>query len=129
MHRWINDQPQLRRTLIAWIRATFLRRNPYTAELAHVDTLEELSMSWNERMAQWAEADREEGLQKGRQEGREDGVRLGSARALLKLLQKRFGPLAAAVQTQVNTAPLAQIEAWFDHVIDAPSLDAVLSHR
>jgi predicted transposase/invertase (TIGR01784 family) len=95
MHRWINDQPQLRRTLIAWIRATFLRRNPYTAELAHVDTLEELSMSWNERMAQWAEADKAEGRQEGRQEGREDGVRLGSARALLKLLQKRFGPLAA----------------------------------
>ena len=49
----------------------------------------------------------------------------GEALALQKQLTKRFGAIPAEVAAQIGTASFAQIEAWFDLAIDAPTLSAV----
>ena len=62
-----------------------------------------------------------EGLQQGRQEGRQEG----GVRSLLRLLERRFGPVPEPVRARVAAADLDTLERWFDRGIDAPTLDAV----
>jgi flagellar biosynthesis/type III secretory pathway protein FliH len=124
-----------------WVRLALSRSDHYTFDLPPVGTLKELSMTLSERLREWSADDvakgLQTGLQKGRQEGRqeglqvglergqEEGARQGAARALLALLNKRFGPPSAALQTRIHAATHLQIEAWFDQALDADSLSQV----
>ena len=71
----------------------------------------------------------EKGMQAGRQEGiqtgRQEGMQVGEALALQKLLTKRFGAIPAETIGKITTASTAQIDAWLDLVLDAPSLDVI----
>ena len=65
------------------------------------------------------------GIQTGRQEGMQMGRHEGEALALQKLLTKRFGVIPAETIGKITTASTAQIDAWLDLVLDAPSLDVI----
>ena len=71
------------------------------------------------------QAGRQEGLQEGLQAGMQTGMQTGEALALQKLLIKRFGTLPTDTINQITTASTAQIDAWLDRVLDAPSLDTI----
>jgi hypothetical protein len=127
---WLGDNHEPKRMFAVWIRAALMRRNDYTLVLPEVQSLKEINMALAERMAQWAEAYKAEGLQKGVQEGlqkglqkgQQEGRQQGEALALQKLLLKRFGAIPPALMGQVAGASLAQIELWFDSAIDASAL-------
>lgn len=51
-------------------------------------------------------------------EGRTDGI----AETLLHLLQRKFGQVPAEAQARVAQASTAELDAWVDKVIDAPTL-------
>ena len=76
---------------------------------------------------------RMEGVAEGEARGRIEGVAegevrgfaKGEAKSLTRLLERRFGPLPAAVKTRVGGANLSQLDAWIDRVLDAKSLDSV----
>lgn len=79
---------------------------------------------------------REEGLARGREEGlvrgREEGLVRSEevARALLlRLLVRRFGPLPERARARIERAKLPQLEAWAEHLLDAPTLPALLRVR
>lgn len=57
------------------------------------------------------------GLEKGRIEG--------EAKVLLRLLERRFGPLPDWVQERVSGATLIQLEGWAERVLDAGCLEEV----
>lgn len=63
----------------------------------------------------------EEGLQKGRQEGRQEG----QAALLAAMLKKRFGPLPPETELRLAHAGDAQLTAWAESLLDAPTLDDV----
>lgn len=65
------------------------------------------------------------GLAEGLAEGRAEGRAEGEAIALVRLLEKRFGVLPAAVRQRVFTADLASIETWFERAIEGPDLESV----
>lgn len=65
--------------------------------------------------------------QQWRQEGRQEGRREGEAAFLLRLLERRFGPLPVEVRDQVAAADPATVEEWGLRVLDAKSLGDVLS--
>ena len=65
------------------------------------------------------------GLEKGLQQGRQEGRQEGEARTLLRLLERRFGPVSESVRERVSAADVDTLDRWFDHGIDAPTLDAV----
>ena len=67
----------------------------------------------------------QQGLQQGMQAGLQQGLQAGEALALQKLLTKRFGVIPAETISKITTASTAQIDAWLDRVLDAPSLDLV----
>jgi Domain of unknown function (DUF4351) len=121
LNLWLNDEAHVRRDVNLWLQLSFSRPDHYTFDLPPAGTLKELSMTLSERIKEWSANDVAKGLQKGRQEGRQEGA----ARALLGILHKRFGDLRVELQAQVNSAPLAQIDAWLDRAIEARSLNQV----
>ena len=70
-------------------------------------------------------------IAEGRVEGEELGIAKGraegEAKSLTRLLERRFGPLAAAVKSRIDGADLNQLDAWIDRVLDAKSLDAMFA--
>ncbi len=68
-----------------------------------------------------SERQRQEDLQTGLQKGWQGG----ESAMLNRLLTRRFGNLPRSVQEQVSQASSAQIEAWFDRAMDAPTIDDV----
>jgi hypothetical protein len=65
--------------------------------------------------------------QQWRQEGRQEGRREGETALLLRLMERRFGVLSAAVRDRVAAADLATVEEWGLRVLDASSIDDVLT--
>ena len=67
------------------------------------------------------------GFEKGEARGLAKGRAEGEAKSLIRLLERRFGPLPAAVRSRVDGADLNQLDAWIDRVLDAKSLDAMFA--
>jgi hypothetical protein len=65
--------------------------------------------------------------QQWRQEGRLEGLQAGEAALLLRLLERRFGVLPSAARDRVAAADLSTLEVWGVRVLDAGTLDEVLS--
>ncbi|MCU0866003.1 MAG: Rpn family recombination-promoting nuclease/putative transposase [Planctomycetes bacterium] len=59
-----------------------------------------------------------QGRIQGRTEGRQEGRNEGQARALLRLLERRFGPLPAAVIERVTNGSAAELDRWTDRCLD-----------
>ena len=68
------------------------------------------------------ELGREEGMELGREEGMARGVVSEARNSLLRLLDRRFGPLAAEVVEQVGAGDLEWCRVTHDRAIDAGSL-------
>lgn len=51
----------------------------------------------------------------------------GRVAALLRLLQKRFGPLPTDVEPRLAAATSEQVDRYLDRVLDAPSLAEALA--
>jgi hypothetical protein len=48
---------------------------------------------------------------------------------LARLLNRRFGVSAIAVDTRLQGATLEQLEAWVDRILDVESVDALFAER
>jgi len=71
------------------------------------------------RVAEWKHHWRQEGEQKGRQEG--------DAKVLLRQLERRFGSVPGPVRDRIASADVADLDQWIMRVLDADSIDDVLS--
>jgi predicted transposase YdaD len=69
----------------------------------------------------------EEGRNEGLREGLREGRREGRRQTLLKLLRGRFGVLPQAVVDRIEAADIAQLDAWVDRLLTAPTLDEAVS--
>ena len=66
----------------------------------------------------WVQEGIEKGLEKGRQEGLEKGKQEGSAAVMLRMLQRRFGPLEADLQGRVRALSFARLERLGEALLD-----------
>ena len=80
---------------------------------------------------QWKAEGRAEGEAKGRAEGKAEGeaegLHKGQALALLRQLDRRFGPLSDTIRDQVGNADPDTIGLWLERVLDAQTIDAVFN--
>ena len=60
------------------------------------------------------------------EQGERKGLLRGRREMLLRLLRTRFGDLPETVTMRVNAADVAQLDAWADRVLSAPTLADVL---
>lgn len=94
---------ELNRAFAAWLRQIIARTKPGQAEVEMGDTLEEAAMTLVERMAQWPEQWRQEGVAQERREG------AAEERALVRRIAAvRFGD---AVGRQVDNM-LTNTDEW-----------------
>ncbi len=86
-----------------------------------------------EKIVSTAQRLREEGLAEGRAEGQAEGLAEGLAEGrvtmLLRLLQRRFGTMPAAVEDRLRAASIDELDHWADRILDAESLEAVFGDR
>jgi predicted transposase/invertase (TIGR01784 family) len=75
-----------------------------------------------EGLAEGLELGREEGLA----EGQEKGLLAGEQAMLIRLLEKRFGPLDKAQRERIQSATSAEIDAWSDRLLEESSIERVL---
>lgn len=64
----------------------------------------------------------QKGRQEGRQQGHQEGQARGKAESLLRLLQRRFGPLPADLTERVTAAGNDELDRWTDRVLDVRTL-------
>ncbi len=62
------------------------------------------------------------GYQAIKELGIAEGKAEGKAEDLTRLLTRRFGPLPAWSTGRISAAPIGQLDAWLDGILDAPSL-------
>ena len=56
-----------------------------------------------------------------------EGEAKGKAEALMRLLERRFGPIPDDLHSQVASADLVALDRWFDRALDASALDVIFS--
>ncbi|MBF0109204.1 MAG: Rpn family recombination-promoting nuclease/putative transposase [Magnetococcales bacterium] len=61
----------------------------------------------------------------GQQEGRQEGLREGEIRSLLRLMERRFGPVPQWVPPTLNQADLETLEQWSGNILEAGSMEEV----
>ena len=122
------DMADLRRHFVEWLR----RRGPSLDPAMHwreINDLQEANTMLEDRIREWKEQYRREGLAAGRLMGREEGIEQGSiqeARAILRRqLTRRFGSVPSAMETRLVSADREQVEHWIDRLYDATTLDDV----
>ena len=113
LNEWLDDNPELKRTFVIWIRAVVLRQSKNTLVLPKVQDLKELKMTLAKSFDAWAQQHEQKGIEKG------------EAMLLQRLLARRFGTLSNDVVAKIAAASSRQLELWGDRVLDAPSLDDV----
>jgi hypothetical protein len=74
---------------------------------------------------QWKAEGMAEGKAEGKAEGMAEGRIEGKAAALMRLLERRFGPVPEAARAEVAAADLDTLDRLFDRALDASTLDAV----
>ncbi|MEA2604308.1 MAG: hypothetical protein QOF89_5300 [Acidobacteriota bacterium] len=146
------EEPELRRAFEGWLAEVILPRlEATTDEIPKRLTLEELEPMLAERIDSWNEQVREEGRQEGRQQGRQEGRQQGrqegwqqgrqegrqqgrqegrqegEVKALLRLLEKRFGPVDQATRERIAAADADLLLEWIDRFTTAESLADVFS--
>lgn len=132
---WLSgdEHQRIRRAFALWLNRRLRHRMP-EANIPETDDLAEVHSMFPdnllaeiERKARAAERKaHRKGLQEGRQEGRQEGLQEGRHEAevtiLLRLLERRFGPLSPEIRQRIVSADPARIGQWFDQAIDAPDL-------
>lgn len=74
-------------------------------------------------LATLLEEKRQESWQKGRQEGRQEG----EAALLLRLLERRFGPLPPAMRQRITAANDETLLMYGERLLDAKNLDEIFA--
>ncbi len=122
---WFRRHPSyedLKRLFTELVRQAMEGLGPPTAipgDLVEMKTmLATLGESWKR---QWLA----EGKAIGYAEGYAEGKVEGKAELLLRLAERRFGPLPDIFRDRIRTADEATIETWADRLMDAPDLNAV----
>lgn len=70
---------------------------------------------------------RREGRQEGRREGRQEGKQEGEMLVLKRILERKFGPLSAALQSRLEQADAETLLLWSERILDARSADEVFT--
>ncbi|MBF0180115.1 MAG: DUF4351 domain-containing protein [Magnetococcales bacterium] len=64
-------------------------------------------------------------MRKGREEGMREGMREGKVEILLRIMQRRFGPIPDDIRQRVTSAQTVELDAWSENIFDADSPQAV----
>jgi hypothetical protein len=79
----------------------------------------------DELMSTFAERFRAEGWSQGMQVGMEKGMQRGEVAILVRLLERKFGPVSEPLRRRLETADEKALLLWSDRILTATSLDDI----
>jgi flagellar biosynthesis/type III secretory pathway protein FliH len=94
-------------------------------EIPQVADLNEVETMLSERVKEWTEQWKAEGFQQGMEKGMRQGAQEGKAVFLIRLLEKKFGPLGLRTLARIKAAEPEQLLAWGERVLGARELGGV----
>lgn len=122
------EHRSLNRAFALWVGRVILAKLP-GEPVRGLDDLQEVRTMLADRIEEWGEEFKREGLRKGLEEGRqrglEEGRQEGEAALLLRQLRKRFGELPEDVPSRVQEADPEQLEHWGERLFEVDSLDGL----
>ena len=74
-----------------------------------------------ERVKEWTQNWKQQGIEEGRQEGLQEG----EAGLLLRLLERRFGPVDEVIRTWVRSADSQTLLIWGEQILTAQMIEKV----
>jgi flagellar biosynthesis/type III secretory pathway protein FliH len=69
------------------------------------------------------------GLAKGLASGLAKGMAEGEAKALIRILEKRFGTISRNLRERIFASDTATLEAWIDRSVEARELQSVFEPK
>ena len=79
-----------------------------------------------ERVQEWTEEWKQDGMRAGFDQGLKEGLKEGESVLLLRLLERKLGPLPEGVRQSIASADAETLLAWGDRVLDARSIEDVI---
>jgi len=120
---WLQEPEQgnLRRALAIWFMA-LLKRRISGVEFPELTELNEVRTMLTEQVEDWTKEWWENGLKKGLEEGQ----RNGEALIVIRLLERKFGPLSDQHRLRLEEADTDTLLECSDRILTANSIDEVL---
>ena len=130
------DQDSLRRAFTVWFQRVLFRAK-FKEEAPPVEDLEEVSTMLTAKVREWKKGWKAEGLAEGRAEGFEQGRREGIEKgiekgriealqsSLIKLLNKKFGPIENSILQAVESGDKETTERRLEALLEAEKLEDI----
>jgi hypothetical protein len=131
---WLMRLPEgleqnLRRELVEYEAEKSMPYITSIERLAIQDGVERgLQQGLEQGLQQGLEQGLEQGLQQGLEQGLQQGLQEGTKRQLLRLLERRFGPVPESLSDRLAGLSVEQLEALVDEALAATTLDDFISH-
>lgn len=119
------DGSQLETQVLGYIVSTVEMTVPVLTEALRKAKPDRWEAMMSTVAEEWIKRGEARGKQLGLMEGEARGEARGKAALLLRLIERRFGPAPETVRARISAADSADLDAWADSAIDAPSLDDV----
>jgi hypothetical protein len=103
----------LRRAFTVWIKRVFLKGRMPGVNVEALQDLHEVRAMLAEKVVEWTRQWEQQGVQKG------------EASLLLRLLERKFGPLDPAIRERVMAADVETLSRWGDNLLTANTLEQV----
>ena len=106
--------------LLSAVQTILLERLPLLTreDLMELATIPAKDLRHTRVAQEWIEEGRQEGRLQGRQEGRQEGEARGEVKVILRLLNRRCGPLSNATTACIQALPLERLEALAEALLD-----------
>ena len=113
--QWIHapEQASLRRAFTVWLKRVLMPGRLPQVKLPEITDLSEIDNMLAERVQEWT--------QQWKAEGRKEG----EITLMIRLLEKRFGPLDETTRARLEAADAEQLLHWGERLLVAESLEAV----
>jgi hypothetical protein len=132
------DDHGLEDAFVVFINEVILRRlMPPGSRPPRIGRLVEVPSMLEQRIDRWTQAwerqgwqkgheeGRKKGLSEGRKKGKQEGLREGEAEVVLRLLERKLGPLPAWAKERVRSADAERLLVWAERILTAGSLNDV----
>jgi len=114
---WVGAGSELARSFSEWLSQILLPSRLPAAEVPRLADLQEVRTLLAERVKEWTREWREEGWRKGRKEG--------EAQVLIRLIERKFGPISEQLRRQIESADSEQRLTWAERILSAERIEEV----
>ena len=131
LSEWLTapEQRALNEELTRWVRMILLAKRLPGVEIEEITCLQELNTMLAKRIDEWTTQWQTEGWSKGRAEGQAEGLAKGRAQVLLRLLEEKFGPLAADIQNSLYQLEEHTVLDYVKRTLTANSVQEVFGPK